>query len=308
MNNARDLSLAYSPGVAIPCLEIKKNPEKAYDYTNKGNMVAVVSNGTAVLGLGDLGALAGKPVMEGKSVLFNKFAGVQSIDICVDAYDPDVLINCVRYLGPSFGGINLEDIKGPDCFYVEEKLKSMMNIPIFHDDQHGTAIICLAGLINAVELTGKKISDLKVVVNGAGAAGIACLKLIQNYGAKKENCLMVDTKGVIYKGRTDGMNKWKLELAVDTPKRTLLEAVSGSDVFIGVSVKGALTPEMLKNMNKDPIIFAMANPDPEIVPEEARAIRPDVIVATGRSDYPNQINNVLCFPYIFRGALDVRAT
>jgi malate dehydrogenase (oxaloacetate-decarboxylating)(NADP+) len=308
MNNARDLSLAYSPGVAIPCLEIKKNPEKAYDYTNKGNMVAVVSNGTAVLGLGDLGALAGKPVMEGKSVLFNKFAGVQSIDICVDAYDPDVLINCVRYLGPSFGGINLEDIKGPDCFYVEEKLKSMMNIPIFHDDQHGTAIICLAGLINAVELTGKKISDLKVVVNGAGAAGIACLKLIQNYGAKKENCLMVDTKGVIYKGRTDGMNKWKLELAVDTPKRTLLEAVSGSDVFIGVSVKGALTPEMLKKMNKDPIIFAMANPDPEIVPEEARAIRPDAIVATGRSDYPNQINNVLCFPYIFRGALDVRAT
>jgi malate dehydrogenase (oxaloacetate-decarboxylating)(NADP+) len=308
MNNARDLSLAYSPGVAIPCLEIKKNPEKAYDYTNKGNMVAVVSNGTAVLGLGDLGALAGKPVMEGKSVLFNKFAGVQSIDICVDAYDPDVLINCVRYLGPSFGGINLEDIKGPDCFYVEEKLKSMMDIPIFHDDQHGTAIICLAGLINAVELTGKKISDLKVVVNGAGAAGIACLKLIQNYGAKKENCIMVDTKGVIFKGRTDGMNKWKLELAVDTPKRTLLEAVSGSDVFIGVSVKGALTPEMLKNMNKDPIIFAMANPDPEIVPEEARAIRPDAIVATGRSDYPNQINNVLCFPYIFRGALDVRAT
>jgi len=308
MNNARDLSLAYSPGVAIPCLEIKKNPEKAYDYTNKGNMVAVVSNGTAVLGLGDLGALAGKPVMEGKSVLFNKFAGVQSIDICVDAYDPDVLINCVRYLGPSFGGINLEDIKGPDCFYVEEKLKSMMDIPIFHDDQHGTAIICLAGLINAAELTGKKISDLKVVVNGAGAAGIACLKLIQNYGAKKENCIMVDTKGVIYKGRTDGMNKWKLELAVDTPKRTLLEAVSGSDVFIGVSVKGALTPEMLKNMNKDPIIFAMANPDPEIVPEEARAIRPDAIVATGRSDYPNQINNVLCFPYIFRGALDVRAT
>jgi len=308
MNNARDLSLAYSPGVAIPCLEIQKNPEKAYDYTNKGNMVAVVSNGTAVLGLGDLGALAGKPVMEGKSVLFNKFAGVQSIDICVDAYDPDVLINCVRYLGPSFGGINLEDIKGPDCFYVEEKLKAMMNIPIFHDDQHGTAIICLAGLINAVELTGKKISDLRVVVNGAGAAGIACLKLIQNYGAKKENCIMVDTKGVIYKGRTDGMSKWKEELAVNTPKRTLLEAVSGSDVFIGVSVKGALTPEMLKNMNKDPIIFAMANPDPEIVPEEARAIRPDAIVATGRSDYPNQINNVLCFPYIFRGALDVRAT
>lgn len=308
MNNQRDLSLAYSPGVAVPCLEIQKNPEKAYDYTNKGNIVAVVSNGTAVLGLGDLGALAGKPVMEGKSVLFNKFAGVQSIDLCVDAYDPDVLINCVKYLGPSFGGINLEDIKGPDCFYVEETLKKIMNIPIFHDDQHGTAIICLAGLINAVEMTGKNFKDLKVVVNGAGAAGIACIKLIINYGAKPENCIMVDTKGVIFKGRTDGMNKWKEELAVETNKRTLAEAVHGSDVFIGVSVKGALTPDMLKNMNKDPIIFAMANPDPEILPEEARAIRPDAIVATGRSDYPNQINNVLCFPYIFRGALDVRAT
>lgn len=308
MNNQRDLSLAYSPGVAVPCLEIQKNPEKAYDYTNKGNIVAVVSNGTAVLGLGDLGALAGKPVMEGKSVLFNKFAGVQSIDLCVDAYDPDVLINCVKYLSPSFGGINLEDIKGPDCFYVEETLKKIMNIPIFHDDQHGTAIICLAGLINAVEITGKNFKDLKVVVNGAGAAGIACLKLIINYGAKPENCMMVDTKGVIFKGRTDGMNKWKQELAVETTKRTLVEAVHGSDLFIGVSVKGALTPEMLKNMNKDPIIFAMANPDPEILPEEARAIRPDAIVATGRSDYPNQINNVLCFPYIFRGALDVRAT
>jgi malate dehydrogenase (oxaloacetate-decarboxylating)(NADP+) len=308
MKNQRDLSLAYSPGVAVPCLEIQKNPEKAYDYTNKGNMVAVVSNGTAVLGLGDLGALAGKPVMEGKSVLFNKFAGVQSIDLCVDAYDPEVLINCVRYLGPSFGGINLEDIKGPDCFYVEEKLKSIMKIPIFHDDQHGTAIICLAGLINASEMTGKIFKNLKVVVNGAGAAGIACLKLIINYGAKPENCMMVDTKGVIYKGRKDGMNKWKEELAVDTAKRTLAEAVNGSDVFIGVSVKGALSPEMLKNMNRDPIIFAMANPDPEILPEEARAIRPDAIVATGRSDYPNQINNVLCFPYIFRGALDVRAT
>jgi malate dehydrogenase (oxaloacetate-decarboxylating)(NADP+) len=273
--------------VAVPCLEIQKNPEKAYDYTNKGNIVAVVSNGTAVLGLGDLGALAGKPVMEGKSVLFNKFAGVQSIDLCVDAYDPDVLINCVKYLSPSFGGINLEDIKGPDCFYVEETLKKIMNIPIFHDDQHGTAIICLAGLINAVEMTGKSFKDLKVVVNGAGAAGIACIKLIINYGAKPENCMMVDTKGVIFKGRTDGMNKWKEELAVDTTKRTLAEAVYGSDVFIGVSVKGALTPEMLKNMNKDPIIFAMANPDPEILPEEARAIRPDAIVATGRSDYPN---------------------
>ena len=271
----------------MPCLEIQKNPEKAYDYTNKGNIVAVVSNGTAVLGLGDLGALAGKPVMEGKSVLFNKFAGVQSIDLCVDAYDPDVLINCVKYLSPSFGGINLEDIKGPDCFYVEETLKKIMNIPIFHDDQHGTAIICLAGLINAAEMTGKSFKDLKVVVNGAGAAGIACIKLIINYGAKPENCMMVDTKGVIFKGRKDGMNKWKEELAVETTKRTLAETVQGSDVFIGVSVKGALTPEMLKNMNKDPIIFAMANPDPEILPEEARAIRPDAIVATGRSDYPN---------------------
>ena len=241
MNNARDLSLAYSPGVALPCLEIKKNPEKAFEYTNKGNMVAVISNGTAVLGLGNLGAVAGKPVMEGKAVLFGKFAGVQSIDICVDAYDPDVFVNCVRYLSPSFGGINLEDIKGPDCFYIEEKLKGLMDIPVFHDDQHGTAIICLAGLINAVEMSGKKFQDLKVVVNGAGAAGIACLKLIEAYGAKAENCMMVDTKGVIYKGRKEGMNKWKEEMAVDTTSRTLDDAVTGADVFIGVSVKGALT-------------------------------------------------------------------
>ena len=308
MENQRDLSLAYSPGVAVPCLEIHKDEEKAYDYTNKGNMVAVVSNGTAVLGLGNLGAIAGKPVMEGKSVLFNKFAGVQSIDICVDAVDPDTFINCVRYLSPSFGGINLEDIRGPDCFYVEDKLKSLMNIPVFHDDQHGTAIICLAGLINATIMSGKKFEDLKVVVNGAGAAGIACLNLIKNYGAKHDNCLMVDTKGVIYKGRTEGMNQWKEQQAVETEKRTLLEAVTGADVFIGVSVKGALTQEMVKLMNHHPIIFAMANPDPEILPEDAHAARDDVIVATGRSDYPNQINNVLCFPYIFRGTLDVRAT
>lgn len=307
MNNSRDLSLAYSPGVALPCLEIKKNADKAFDYTNKGNMVAVISNGTAVLGLGNLGAVAGKPVMEGKAVLFNKFAGVQSIDICVEAYDPDVFVNCVRYLGPSFGGINLEDIKGPDCFYIEEKLKGLMDIPVFHDDQHGTAIICLAGLINAVEMSGKRFEDLKVVVNGAGAAGIACLKLIQAYGAKPENCMMVDTKGVIFKGRKEGMNKWKEEMAVDTNKRTLVDAVTGSDVFIGVSVKGALTQEMVRMMNHDPIIFAMANPDPEITPEEARQVRSDAIVATGRSDYPNQVNNVLCFPFIFRGALDTRA-
>jgi malate dehydrogenase (oxaloacetate-decarboxylating)(NADP+) len=287
MNNQRDLSLAYSPGVAAPCLEIFKDEEKAYDYTNKGNMVAVVSNGTAVLGLGNLGALAGKPVMEGKAVLFNKFAGVQSVDICVDAIDKDAFINCVRYLGPSFGGINLEDIKGPDCFYIEEKLKSLMKIPVFHDDQHGTAIICLAGLINASEMSGKKFSDLKVVVNGAGAAGIACLNLIKAYGAHPENCMMVDTKGIIYHGRKEGMNKWKEMQAVDTDKRTLTEALDGADVFIGVSAKGALTKDMLLKMNHDPIIFAMANPDPEILPEEATSVRADAIVATGRSDYPN---------------------
>jgi malate dehydrogenase (oxaloacetate-decarboxylating)(NADP+) len=289
-------------------LEIFKDQEKAYEYTNKGNMVAVISNGTAVLGLGNLGALAGKPVMEGKAVLFNKFAGIQSIDICVDTQDPDTFINCVRYLSPSFGGVNLEDIKGPDCFYVEEKLKQLMNIPVFHDDQHGTAIICLAGLINAAEMSGKKFEDLKVVVNGAGAAGIACLNLIKAYGARKENCFMVDTKGIIYQGRKDGMNKWKEEQAVDTEKRTLTEALDGADVFIGVSVKGALTKEMLLKMNHHPIIFAMANPDPEILPEEAREARSDSIIATGRSDYPNQVNNVLCFPFLFRGALDVRAS
>lgn len=308
MNNQRDLCLAYSPGVAAPCMEIFRDAEKAYEYTNKGNMVAVISNGTAVLGLGNLGALAGKPVMEGKAVLFNKFAGIQSIDINVDTQDPDTFINCVRYLGPSFGGINLEDIKGPDCFYVEEKLKSLMNIPVFHDDQHGTAIICLAGLINAAEMSGKKFADLKVVVNGAGAAGIACLNLIKAYGANKNNCYMVDTKGVIYAGRKEGMNKWKEEQAVETDKRTLTEALDGADVFIGVSVKGALTKEMLIKMNHHPIIFAMANPDPEILPEEAREARADSIIATGRSDYPNQVNNVLCFPFLFRGTLDVRAS
>ena len=308
MNNQKDLSLAYSPGVAEPCLEIHSDPEAAYKYTCKGNSVAVISNGTSVLGLGNLGALASKPVMEGKAVLFNKFAGVESIDLCVDAYQPDDFIQCVKCLAPSFGGINLEDIKGPDCFYIEEKLKEIMNIPVFHDDQHGTAIVCLAGLINALKIIGKKIEDIKVVVNGAGAAGVACLKLIKNYGAKSENCIMCDTTGVIYEGRTKGMNKWKQELAVPTEKRTLEEALNGSDVFIGVSAAGALTREMILKMAKDPIIFAMANPEPEIRPEVAHEARPDAIIATGRSDYPNQINNVMCFPFIFRGALDVRAT
>lgn len=269
MNNQKDLSLAYSPGVAYPCMEIYHHPEKVYDYTCKGNSVAVISNGTSVLGLGNLGAMAGKPVMEGKAVLFNKFAGVESIDLCINAYDPDEFINCVKYLGPSFGGINLEDIKGPDCFYVEEKLKELMDIPVFHDDQHGTAIVCLAGLINALEITGKDIKNIKVVVNGAGAAGIACLKLIIVYGANPANCTLVDTKGTIYKGRTDGMNKWKEELAVETEARTLEEALVGADVFIGVSAAGALKEESLIAMNSDPIIFAMANPEPEIRPEVA---------------------------------------
>ena len=307
MNNQQDLTLAYSPGVAMPCLEIAQNPEMAFKYTTKGNMVAVISNGTAVLGLGDIGAVASKPVMEGKSVLFNKFAGVESIDICVDAKNKDDLINCVKYLGPSFGGINLEDIKGPDCFYVEQKLKELMNIPVFHDDQHGTAIVCLAGLINALEITGKKIGDIKVVVNGAGAAGIACLNLILNYGAKKENCILCDTKGVCYKGRKNGMNEFKDRLAIDTTARTFEQAAVGADVLIGVSAPGIFNERVLKSMGKDPIIFAMANPEPEVRPEIAKRIRPDCIIATGRSDYPNQINNVMCFPFLFRATLDTRS-
>jgi len=307
MNNQKDLSLAYSPGVAIPCLEIQRDPELAYKYTNKGNTVAVISNGTAVLGLGNLGALASKPVMEGKAVLFNKFAGVESIDICVDAPDKETFVQCVKCLAPSFGGINLEDIKGPDCFYVEEKLKECMDIPVFHDDQHGTAIVCLAGLINACHITERVKENVKIVLNGAGAAGIACLKLMIEYGFKKENVIVCDTKGVIYKGRTEGMNSYKEEFANDTPKRTLEEALDGSDVFIGVSGPGALKAEWLPTMNGDPIIFAMANPNPEIHPHEAHAVRPRAIVATGRSDYPNQINNVMCFPFLFRGTLDTRA-
>ena len=304
----RDLSLAYSPGVAFPCLHIARDPALAYDYTAKGNLVAVITNGTAVLGLGDLGALASKPVMEGKAVLFKRFADVDSIDLEVDTHDVDEFIAAVRYLGPSFGGINLEDIKAPECFIIEQRLRELMPIPVFHDDQHGTAIISAAGLLNAIDLTGRDISKVKLVVNGAGAAGIACLELIKCLGVRHENVLLCDTKGVIYQGRTEGMNQWKSAHAVPTSARTLAEALDGADVFLGLSVKGAVTPEMVASMAAKPIIFAMANPDPEITPEEVKAIRSDAIVATGRSDYPNQINNVLGFPYIFRGALDVRAS
>ncbi|MGC2857671.1 NADP-dependent malic enzyme [Novispirillum sp. DQ9] len=307
LTTQRDLSLAYSPGVAAPCKEIARDPSLAYDYTAKGNLVAVISNGTAVLGLGDLGALASKPVMEGKAVLFKKFADVDSIDLEVDTRDVDEFINSVRYLGPSFGGINLEDIKAPECFIIEQQLRELMDIPVFHDDQHGTAIIAAAGLINACALTGRSLADVRVVVNGAGAAGIACVELVKAMGVKHDNVILCDTKGAIYKGRTEGMNQWKSAHAADTDARTLEDAMRGADAFFGLSVKGAVTPEMVAAMAPNPIIFAMANPDPEITPEEVRAIRKDAIMATGRSDYPNQINNVLGFPYIFRGALDVRA-
>ncbi len=308
LNTQRDLALAYSPGVAAPCLEIQKNPDLAYDYTSKGNYVAVISNGTAVLGLGNLGALAGKPVMEGKSVLFKRFADIDSVDIEVATEDTDEFINAVKYLGPSWGGINLEDIKAPECFVIESKLREIMDIPVFHDDQHGTAIISAAGILNVLHMSGKKFEQIKVVVNGAGAAGIACLELLKAMGLPHENAILCDTKGVIYKGRTDGMNQWKSAHAVDTKKRSLAEAMDGADVFLGLSVKGAVTKEMVKSMAKNPVIFAMANPDPEITPEEVYATRDDAIVATGRSDYENQVNNVMGFPYIFRGALDVRAS
>jgi malate dehydrogenase (oxaloacetate-decarboxylating)(NADP+) len=308
LTTQRDLSLAYSPGVAAPCLRIQADPALAYDYTAKGNLVAVVSNGTAVLGLGDLGALASKPVMEGKAVLFKRFADVDGVDLCVDEKDPDALVECVRRLGPSFGGINLEDIKAPDCFVIEQRLRELMDIPVFHDDQHGTAIIAAAGLINALHLTGRDIATTRMVVNGAGAAAIACAELFKSMGMRHENVVLCDTKGVVYRGRAEGMNQWKSAHATDTPARTLEEAMVGADVFVGLSVKGAVTPEMVRSMADKPIIFAMANPDPEITPEEAKEARPDAIVATGRSDYPNQINNVLGFPYIFRGALDVRAS
>ncbi len=304
----RDLSLAYSPGVAIPVLAIAEDPSLAYDYTSKGNLVAVVSNGTAILGLGNLGALAAKPVMEGKAVLFKRFADIDSIDLCVDAEDADAFINAVRYLGPSFGGINLEDIKAPDCFIIEEKLKELLDIPVFHDDQHGTAIIAAAGFLNALELTGRNIADVRLVLNGAGAAGIACLDLLVALGLPKANATLCDTKGVIYQGRKDGMNQWKSTYAQKTKARSLADALNGADAFFGLSAKGAVTQEMVKTMAAKPIIFAMANPDPEITPEDVHAARDDAIVATGRSDYPNQVNNVLGFPFIFRGSLDVRAT
>jgi len=305
---SRDLSLAYSPGVAEPCLEIEKNPDMAYEYTAKGNLVAVVSNGTAVLGLGNIGAIAGKPVMEGKGVLFKSFADVDVFDIELNTKDSDELIRTVKLLEPTFGGINLEDIKGPECFYIEEKLKEIMDIPVFHDDQHGTAIISAAGMINALELIGKKVEDVKIVVNGAGAAGIACANLAITMGIDKNNVILCDTKGVIYKGRKEGMNEYKERLAAETDARTLADAMVDADIFFGVSAKGALTTEMLKSMAKDPIVFAMANPDPEITPPEAKSVRGDVIIGTGRSDYNNQVNNVLCFPFLFRGALDTHAS
>jgi malate dehydrogenase (oxaloacetate-decarboxylating)(NADP+) len=308
MATQRDLSLAYSPGVAVPVLAIAQDPSRAFDYTAKGNFVAVISNGTAILGLGNLGALASKPVMEGKAVLFKRFADVDSIDLEVSTEDPDEFINCVRFLGQTFGGINLEDIKAPECFLIEQKLRELLDIPVFHDDQHGTAIIAAAGLINALDLTGRDIANTRLVCNGAGAAGVACLELLKAIGFAPANVILCDTKGVIYRGRREGMNQWKSAHAIETKARTLAEAVEGADVFFGLSVKGAMTAEMVKSMGAKPIIFAMANPDPEIAPEEVAAVRQDAIIATGRSDYPNQINNVLGFPYIFRGALDVRAT
>ncbi len=306
MATQRDLSLAYSPGVAAPVLAIAADPEAAYDYTIKGNLVAVISNGTAILGLGNLGALASKPVMEGKSVLFKRFADIDSIDIELKTEDVDRLIDAIELMEPSFGGINLEDIKAPECFIIEQTLKERMNIPVFHDDQHGTAIVAAAGMINALHLTGRKAGDIKMVVNGAGASAIACTELIKAFGVR--NVIMCDTKGVIFQGRTEGMNQWKSAHAAVTDDRTLVEAMRGADVFLGLSQKGAVSPAMVASMAPNPIIFAMANPDPEITPEEIEAVRTDAIVATGRSDYPNQVNNVLCFPYLFRGALDVRAT
>ena len=308
LTTQRDLSLAYSPGVAFPCLRIHEDPSLAYDYTAKGNLVAVISNGTAVLGLGDLGALASKPVMEGKAVLFKRFADIDGIDLEVDTHDVDEFIGAVRYLGPSFGGINLEDIKAPECFIIEQRLRELMDIPVFHDDQHGTAIIAAAGLLNAIDLTGRKIKDITLVINGAGAAAIACAELVKTMGVPHDQVILCDTKGVIYQGREHGMNQWKSAHAANTKLRTLDEAMKGADVFFGLSVKDAVSQEMVKSMAAKPIVFAMANPDPEITPEAVRAVRNDAIVATGRSDYANQINNVLGFPYIFRGALDVRAS
>src|SRR4249919_3861919 len=308
MATQRDLSLAYSPGVAVPVLAIAEDPSRAYDYTVKGNFVAVITNGTAILGLGNRGALAAKPVMEGKAVLFKRFADIDSIDLEVSTEDPEQFINCVRYLGAGWGGMNIEDIKAPECFIIEQKLRELLDIPVFHDDQHGTAIIAAAGLINALDLTGRNIKSTKLVCNGAGAAGIACLELLKAIGFKPDNLILCDTKGVIYEGRKDGMNQWKSGYAVKTSARTLADALKGADVFYGLSAKGAVTKDMVASMAAKPIIFAMANPDPEITAEEVAEVRDDAIMATGRSDYPNQVNNVLGFPYIFRGALDVRAT
>ena len=307
MATQRDLALAYSPGVAVPVKAIADDPDCAYDYTSKGNMVAVISNGTAILGLGDLGPLASKPVMEGKSVLFKRFADIDSVDLEVDTSDPEAFINCVKYLGPAFGGINLEDIKAPDSFIIEQRLKEEMDIPVFHDDQHGTAIIAAAGLINALDIAGKSIADAKVAVSGAGSAALSVVSLFKAMGVSHDNVLVCGRKGVLYKGRPDGMDQWRSAHAVDTDKRTLAEAMDGADVCIGLSVAGAVSKDMVKSMAKNPIIFVMANPTPEILPEEIREVRDDAIIATGRSDYPNQVNNVLGFPYIFRGALDARA-
>jgi malate dehydrogenase (oxaloacetate-decarboxylating)(NADP+) len=307
MATQRDLSLAYSPGVAVPVLAIAEDETRAFDYTTKGNFVAVITNGTAILGLGNRGALAAKPVMEGKSVLFKRFADVDSIDLEVSTEDPNEFIDCVKLLGKSWGGINLEDIKAPECFIIEQRLRELLDIPVFHDDQHGTAIIAAAGLINALALTGREVRTTKLVCNGAGSAGIACLELLRAIGFRPENLILCDTKGVIYEGRTEGMNQWKSGFAVKTDARTLADALAGADVLFGLSVKGAVTQDMVKSMAEKPIIFAMANPDPEITVEDVAAVRSDAIMATGRSDYPNQINNVLGFPYIFRGALDVRA-
>ncbi len=303
-----DLSLAYSPGVAAPCLKIAGDAERAYDYTAKGNVVAVITNGSAVLGLGNLGALASKPVMEGKCVLFKRFADIDAVDLEVDTGDVDEFVNCVRLLGASFGGINLEDIKAPECFIIEERLRQLLDIPVFHDDQHGTAVIATAGLLNALDLTGRSLEDVRIVVNGAGAAAIACIEIVKAMGVRHDRVTLCDTKGVIYRGREDGMNQWKSAHAIDTDARTLADAMKGADVFFGLSVGGIVSKKMVKSMAKNPIVFALANPDPEITPEDVKAARSDAIVATGRSDYPNQINNVLGFPYIFRGALDVRAS
>ena len=307
MITKRDLALAYSPGVAAPVKEISENPEAAYDYTSKGNLVAVISNGSAILGMGNLGALASKPVMEGKAVLFKRFADIDSIDLEIDSKDSEEIINSIKNFAPSFGGINLEDIAAPDCFIIEQKLKEILDIPVFHDDQHGTAIITTAALINALDISGKSIKEIKVVVNGAGASAQACTELFKNSGVPSENVIMLDRKGVIYKGRTEGIDQWKSKYAVETKLRSLEDAMKSADVFLGLSAKGVLKKEMVKSMAKNPIIFACANPDPEILPEEINEVRNDAIIATGRSDYPNQVNNLIGFPYIFRGALDVRS-